>query len=304
MPLYRAYDLILASDLPIPELQPAEGEADVRIEVRVPETRRFRESPAISCTSASPSRVHLRWGGVGDLWIEEGRRIAVIPAFKADPESLRLFILGAGLGVLLHQRGLLVLHASGVAIDGAVVGFTGAKGWGKSTTAASLQQRGHALVSDELLVVRFDAQNQPLVIPGPAQMRLWSDALISIGGDPRSAVRVRTGIDKFNIDALNVAPREYPLRCIYLLDVGAEFSVEPLLLPSDAFFGVIPHLYVYRFGTSYLQSTGAARTFLQLSLLLRAITVKRLLRQRDLGQLPNLAQLVEQDVLQEWKKAL
>ncbi len=295
---YSAYDLTLASNLPLPELFSGEGGADVYIEVAQSEGIAPHEHSPILCANASPNRVHLTWGAVGDLVIEEGRRITVLPLPDADEDALRLFVLGAGMGVLLHQRGLLVFHASGVAVHDRMVGFIGAKGWGKSTTAASLHQRGHALISDELLVVRFDTQDQPLVIPGSPQMRLWSDALVSIGGDPDSAVPVRSGIDKYNVNAASVAPEALPFHRLYLLDAGEELGIRSMS-PTEAFFCVIPHLYVCRFGTPFLQSTNAARAFQQLNSLLKKITVKRLLRRWDLNQLPDIAQRIEQDILQE-----
>ncbi|HRD67417.1 MAG TPA: hypothetical protein PKY50_14830 [Candidatus Competibacter sp.] len=291
---YSAYGLTLTSTLSLPELVSAEGKVDVCIEVDRCKGLAHREYSPILCADASPNRVHLTWGAVGDLLIEEGCRITVIPAPDADENDLRLFVLGAGLGVLLHQRGLLVLHASGVAIRDRIVGFTGAKGWGKSTTAASLYRRGYPLVSDELLVVRFDAGDRPLVIPGSPQMRLWSDALLGVGGDPDSAVRVRSGIDKFSVGATKIATEALPFYGLYLLDIGEELSIQ-LVSPSEAFFGVMQHLYVYRFGTKFLQLTDAARAFQQLSWLLKKIVVKRLFRRRNISQLADIAKLVEQD---------
>lgn len=302
MPRYEAYGLTLASTLPLPGLFPSEGRVDVYVDVDQIESVASHEHSPILCVDVSPNRVRLTWGGVGDLLIEDGQRITVVPGPGADADALRLFILGAGLGVLLHQRGLLVFHASGVVINDRVVGFIGAKGWGKSTTAATLHQRGHALVSDELLVARFDDQGQPRVIPGSPQIKLWADALISTGGDPDSTVRVRSGIDKFNVNAVSIAPNELPFHGLYLLDGGGELSIQPMS-SSEAFFGVVPHLYVYRFGTSFLQATGMVRAFQQLNQLLKKITVKRLLRQRDLRQLPNIAQWVEQDVLNDMESA-
>lgn len=291
---YSAYGLNLTSTLSLPELVSGEGKVDVCIEIDRRKSLAHREYSPILCTDASPNRIHLTWGAVGDLLIEEGCRITVIPAPNADENDLRLFVLGSGLGVLLHQRGLLVLHASGVAIHDRIVGFTGAKGRGKSTMAASLHRCGYPLISDELLVVRFDAKGRPLAIPGSPQMRLWSDALVGIGGHPDSAVRVRSGIDKFSVSATKIATEVLPFYSLYLLDIGEELSVQ-LTSPSEAFFGVMQHLYVYRFGTKFLQSTGATRAFQQLSWLLKKIIVKRLLRQWNLSQLADIAKLVEQD---------
>ena len=296
--LYSAYGLTLASAFPLPELPLVKGRADVIVELDSRKCTASYEPSPISCTDASLNQIHLTWGGVGDLLIEEGRRITVVPGPNADEDALRLFILGAGLGVLLHQRGLLVLHASCVAIDNRGIGFIGAKGWGKSTTTATLHRRGHALISDELLVVRFDDQAQPRVIPGSPQIRLWSDALISMGDDPDSAVRVRSGIDKYNVYAGNTIAETLPLYCLYLLDVGEDLSIK-LMPPSEAFFGIIPHLYVCRFGTQFLQSTNITHAFQQLNLLLRKIKVKHLLRQWKLNQLPDVTRRIEQDVLQD-----
>lgn len=297
MSFYSAYGFILNSALPLPELFSGEGKADFFIEIDRHGYIAPHEPSPILCASASLNRVHLTWGAVGDLLIEEGRRITVLPRPDADEDALRLFILGAGLGVLLHQRGLLVLHASGVVIGDRIIGFIGSKGWGKSTTAASLHQRGHALISDELLVVRFDDRDQPLVMPGPPQMRLWSDALVSTGGNPDSAIRVRTSIDKFNVNAANIAVEALPFHSLYLLDIGEELIIQPMS-SSESFFGVIPHLYVGRFGTQFLQSTDISRIFQKLTFLLKKITVRRLSRPWDLNQLPAIAQQVEQDILQ------
>ena len=297
---YEAYGLTLESTLPLPGLLAGEGKVDVYIGVDQTKCVASHEHSPILCVDASSSRTHLIWGGVGDLLIEDSQRITVLPNPNADEDALRLFILGAGLGVLLHQRGLLVLHASGVVINDRVIGFIGAKGWGKSTTTAILHQRGHALISDELLVVRFDEQGQPRVIPGSPQIRLWSDALISTGRNLDSAVRVRSGIDKFNINASCMAPEGLRLHCLYLLDAGEELSIRPMS-PSEAFFGVVPHLYVHRFGTSFLNLISMKNTFWQLNQLLKKINVRRLLRRKDINQLFDIAQRVEQDIFQEFK---
>jgi len=298
MSFYSAYGCVLKSALPLPELLVGQGKADIFIEIDHRECIASHEPSPILCASASLNRVHLTWGAVGDLLIEEGHQIIVLPHPDADEDALRLFVLGAGMGVLFHQRGLLVFHASGVVIHDRIVGFIGAKGWGKSTTAAALHQRGHALISDELLVVRFDDRDQPLVMPGSPQMRLWSDALVSTGGDPDTALRVRSGVDKFNVNAANIAVEALPFHSLYLLDAGEEFAIQSLTT-SEAFFGVVPHLYGCRFGIQFLNSTDVSRTFQNLSLLLKKITVKRLSRPWSLNQLPAISQRIEQDILHE-----
>ena len=55
--------------------------------------------------------------------------------------------LGMGFGLLLRPRGLVVLHASSVDIDGKAVAFVGNPGRGKSTLALALLEQGHKLVA-------------------------------------------------------------------------------------------------------------------------------------------------------------
>ena len=289
---YSAYGLQLASALPLPELLPGKGRADVHIGIDRSTSGGAGEISGIRSISASPIRVSLTWSTVGDLLIEDGNRITVTPASGADEESLRLFVTGAGLGVLLHQRGLLVLHASGVVIEDRAVGFLGAKGWGKSTTAMALHQRGRPFISDELLVMRFDEQNQALVMPGSTPMRLWADALVSAGGNLDTATRVRPGVDKYYVNASSMADEEYPLDRLYLLDGGERLSAKPVPL-AEAFFGIVPHVYVSRFGTPFIQSTDFAHTFRQLNLLLKKTAVIRLIRRQDLTELQDIAKLIE-----------
>jgi hypothetical protein len=136
------------------------------------------------------------------------------------------------------------------------------------------------------------------VLPGSPHIRLWFDALASTGRDPDSVRRVRSGIDKFNVNTTNIATEEYPLNRLYLLNAGEQLSIQ-IMSPSEAFLSVIPHLYVCRFGNAFLQAIGAVHAFQQMHKVLQQITVKRLCRQRDLNQLTDVTQLIEADVHRE-----
>lgn len=298
MHLYSAYGLTLASALPLPDMVAGEGRADVCISIDRSVARDLREDSPIQCVSVSPSRVQLTWGLVGDLLIEDGRKITIFPGHQADDESLRLFLLGAGLGVLLHQRGLLVLHASGVAIRGRAVGFVGAKGWGKSTTASALNRLGHPLVADELLVIGFDERGWAMAMPGSSQIKLWADALIGTGADPDSAEPVVPGANKYYVSASSSERRSVPISRLYVLDGGEDLCLKPMS-SGEAFFGMVPHVYVSRFGTQFMRSANVTHTFKQVNALLKAASVARLLRRPDLSQLDDIARLVEADTLQE-----
>lgn len=296
MYFYSAYGLQLASDLLMPELRSGVGGSDVQIRIVGSKSGCETEDKPIECVSATPDQVRLSWGSVADLLIEDGHTITVVPGPAADEESLRLFVGGAGIGVVLHQRGQLVLHGSAVAIQGQAIGFVGAKGWGKSTTATALHRRGNPLVTDELLVIDLDQSHAPTVRQGSLYLKLWHDALLGTGWMPESARPVLPGADKFYVGASMMAPRRTPLQRLYLLDVGDRLAMEPMQAAA-AFFGILPHLYVSRFGTPFLQAVGSKAAFSQLAAVLKQIETIRLIRCKDLSQLPDIARLIEADCL-------
>ena len=293
MESYSAYGLTIESDLPLPDLPFGRGGADVQI--RFGQVSRPAEpaDPGIQCLAASPGTAHLGWRSVGELLIEGGDHMTVMPARGVEEDALRLLVMGAGLGVLLHQRGLLVLHGSGVLLGQRAVGFLGGKGSGKSTTAMAVHQRGHPLISDELLAMQVADESAAGLLPSMSPVKLWSDSMISTGRDPSLATAVRSGLDKYYVSTPNMTREVLPLGRIYILGGGPCLSMKPVST-SEAFFGILPHVYVSRFGTAFLQATGAANTFRLLNILLKTTAVTCLQRQKDLGQLAAIAQLVEE----------
>src|SRR5207237_1442435 len=148
--------LDICSILPLPELLPGNGCADARVRLGkvdgLPPEARARKVYA----RADAGNAYLFWQGVGAFQITHGREITVEPAPGVEARALRLFLLGPALALLLSQRGLLVLHASAVAVEGRAIAFLGESGQGKSTTAAAFLAHGHTVVADDVLAVRID----------------------------------------------------------------------------------------------------------------------------------------------------
>ncbi len=288
---YAAFGLGIDSEVLLPEMAKSEQPADIRIrlaEVEAPPANHDVQH----WSQVVDSAVYLYWEGVGKFLIREGTDVVVDPDPKVPMERLRLFLLGPTMGVLLHQRGLLVLHASAVSINGGAVAFMGGKRWGKSTIAATLHDRGHELAADDLLAVD-PTRNEPTIMPGFPQLKLWPDSLNAIGQDPANLRKLHPVLEK----------REYPvttrfsssalaLKSIYVLDEGTEPAVEALEAPA-ALQQLISHWYCARFSYETLQALGTESHFLHSAQIIRQTPVYVLRQPRSLSALPDVARVVE-----------
>lgn len=296
MPFYTAFNLNFQSDFSLPELTPGTPSLpDVTIRQgnigRTPE-----KEGAITCIRAGRSEVVLAWGQVGLALIRDGREVVIDPAPGALDEAIRLLLTGAVMGVLLHQRGLTVLHASAVAIDDQVVAFIGDKGAGKSSTAAALVARGHSLVTDDLLPIHYDSAGQAWVVMGFPQLKLWPDTAEVLGMDPGRLPRIRPDVDKLALRShVPEMQQEYPLKCIYALARGKQPEIFPLE-QKMVFFLLMKNVYVARFGKWFHQPGMAPQPFEQCASLINKVPVLGLRRKNNLSELPEIARLIEQSI--------
>src|SRR5262249_24053304 len=116
---------------------------------------------------------YLFWHQLGKFRVRGGMEVTIDALPGIDDALIRLPLLGTVLAVLLHQRGLLTLHASAVEINGQAAAFIGTKGAGKSTIAAMLHARGHRLIADDIVAMDLTDPQKPLLLPGFPQFKLW-----------------------------------------------------------------------------------------------------------------------------------
>jgi hypothetical protein len=293
---YLAYGLGIRAAMPLPELVAGKAEGEVSIRFgRVDQPLSETAEKGWSYSSPAPEEDRLFWQGVGTFLVRGGRDIVVDPVPGLDERMLRLFVLGPVLAVLLRQRGHLLLHASAVAVADEAVLFLGSSGWGKSTMAATLHARGHALVTDDIAVLRFE-EGYPKVFPGFPQLKLWPEALVSLGDDPEQLPRWTPHLEKRARSASHKFPSTpLPIKRIYVLDRGNAPEILPLR-PQEAFMELVRHTYGSDYGLQSVMGVGSASHFLECVRIVDNVSVYSLRRQKSLSQLPDLARLIEQDL--------
>ena len=236
---YEVFGLTIRSAFPLPELFEVSRTDAPDVIIR---QASIRSEACNAAVEVDEGALVLSVAEVARFRVECGREIIVDPEPGVPERNIRLFLLGSAFGALLHQRGLLPLHANAVEIDGRAVAFMGESGAGKSTLAAWFHQRGHRIIADDVCVVRFDDQGKPFAAPGLPRLRLWSEALELMGRDPQGLNRsyLSDEHEKFDVpmDAASVAPSQMPLAAVYLLDRGGELSIVPLcgIEAADAVF--------------------------------------------------------------------
>jgi hypothetical protein len=101
------------------------------------------------------------------------------PALR-EPKLVLTWLNGTVLAYLLQYHGFLVLHASAIVVHGQAVLFCGSSGQGKSTLAATMDQKGYPFLTDDLAVVRFHEQHMELM-PMSTGAKLWTDTIAHLG---------------------------------------------------------------------------------------------------------------------------
>lgn len=227
---YSVFGLRVRSEIPLPELfEAATGDADVTI--RLGRTGAPTELDG-GLHSVADDLLFVE-PNIGRYRIAGGREI-VVEAEPGVPErNVRLFLLGSAFGALLHQRGLLPLHANAVEIAGKAVAFMGPSGEGKSTLAAALHDRGHRILADDVCVIDLEEGPQPLVRPGLPRLRLWRDLIEQSGRDAANYDRSYAGDETFEKYDVPLAPSSsvtapVELAAIYLLARDTKFEISPL----------------------------------------------------------------------------
>jgi hypothetical protein len=288
--LHTAFDLTIASEIPLIELPIGEGAPDVEVTID-----RVEPAPAQSdgwSVIAAPGDVRGWIPSGGAFRVRDGKEIVIDPAQDSDIRALRLGIVGPLLGVILTQRGRFVLHASTVAIDGKAVAFFGPSGRGKSTLTAALTRAGHPLIADDMTVIETSG-DAPVVQPGFPRLKLWPDSAEALEHDVDALPLLHPERTKRSLQlSSGFHAQPLPLARCYLLEDGDAESVSELA-PKEAVLTLIGYTYQ----AQWLHQTGASgANLLHCGALVRSGVVRRLQRRRVFEALPDVIRFIEDDV--------
>jgi len=294
---YRAYGLNLYSVIPLPELRPGGCPADVVIRPGlIAERPDSHSEQGTGFWIGAEMACHFRQEA-GAYLAKGGNEIIVDSNPAAAPELVRLSILGPALGLILHQRGIFTLHGSAVEIDGSAVVFLGPNRSGKSTMAALLHARGHALLSDDVTSLETNS-TRVRVIPSFPQIKLWPDAANVVGSAEDMSV-LHPAYEKRALRAADGFKDEpVALSRLYLLSVRDEIEITPIN-GTRGFELLLASWYGARFGDSFVRGIDQRAHFKACISLMRKIPMRVLGRPATLRKDPRLSSAIEAAILRD-----
>ena len=258
---YQIYGITLSSNQPLPILTPASTATTTDIKVHLTESN----------LSHSDKRVHpkgwyqkakidgisycLSLGGIKErLDVEiapDGKQIW-INWVNLPIAEVTAMLIGCIIGTALRLQGKLCLHSSVIKVDNCAIAIIGAKGAGKSTTAAAFAKQGYPILADDIAVVT-DCGNSFLVQPGYPRLRLWKSAVNQLYGDEKGLSRVFSQTDKHFLElnqdkasAWGFHNQPLPLAAIYVLGERQQFLAAPsieTIIPQLGVMELITHRY-------------------------------------------------------------
>jgi len=223
--------------------------------------------------------------GVARYRVGGGSEILIDPEPGVSERNLRVYLLGSAMGALLHQRGLLPLHANAVEFEGRAVAFLGRSGAGKSTLAAWFAARGHRVLCDDVCAILLDESGAAFALPGVPRLRLWKDALTRSGRAASDFEPSFDGQDKYDVPVAGARPDgPLPLAACYLLAGapaagGGVRDEGPAGIARLAGAGALEALVANTYRGSFVRRLGATERHLRQCLALaRSIPVYRAAR--------------------------
>lgn len=292
---YYVHGFTLHSEIECAELLPGPCEAsDVKIQLGCLDHIPLDEKHPGRSRCIGERHMFLNVDGVGKFSVRDGREVIVSPAPGTDLNAVRQYLFGSVFGCLIHQRGLLSLHANAFLHEDEAVLVLAHSGTGKSTLAASMRNRGCKILADDVCAVKT-GREESIVYPGVPQIKLWRDAAERLGEDIGSMRKLATDEEKYAMPVLEpYYGQSLRIKALYILNVHDGNELEIVEPGSMEMFEALKN-YTYRKGM--VTKMGIQSTHLKsCAELERSVRIRRIYRPRGRFLLDELVDLIETDL--------
>ncbi|MES2337539.1 MAG: hypothetical protein V4537_05525 [Pseudomonadota bacterium] len=241
---------------------------------------------------AGPGLVTLDIPGIARMQARDGRQLTVEVGDGATAGDAAAFAQCTGLGLLLHQRGEILMRGTAVQVGDRAALLLGEPGVGASTLAMALGRAGHALVADDLCRITTAPDGALQVEASRGSCQLWRKAIDALSLQERAGVRVRDGIDRFHVAPPRLAEGPVVLRDVIALRDST--SAHPPGWSSLPPLKTAVMLYVSAYRQALVAPLGLEQAqFRAMAALMRQVPVRTLSVPRALGRLPETVAMLD-----------
>lgn len=207
-------------------------------------------------------------------------------ARSLDVATLEHLLVDQILPRVLAQLGGTLVHASTVRVERRHVLFIGPSGWGKSTLAGLLYQRGHRVLSDDCVQIVAEPDGRFLAVPTYPSLRLNNDSLEAVFPEQTDTAAVASYSNKRRIPVEVQAGHHHSastVDAVYLLGDPAEAGEEVRITPASS-ASICISLIKHSFRLDVTDRAATIQQLQQCSDIARAIPGFRLNYPRDHAQ--------------------
>jgi hypothetical protein len=183
-----------------------------------------------------------------------------------------------------------------VEFGGATVAFAGSEGAGKSTTAAALAGRGHAVVSDDIVAIG-ERERSFFVHPAYPYLSLWPESVKMLYGSEKKLPSFSPSYDKRQLvlaeNRLRFQGQPMPLGAVFLLGPRVAESAAPFVEALSARESLIS-LVTNSYATNLLDKDMRAREFELFGRLVASVPIWRLRPHADGSQIDHLCDVIHE----------
>jgi hypothetical protein len=241
------------------------------------------------------------------FWLDRtGKNAWAVWPESSTLENVSTYLVGPVLGLLLRFRGIVCLHASAVTFGDRAVALLGPEGAGKSTTAAALAQRDHAVIADDVVGLVEQAGHYS-ILPAYPHLSLWPDSVTMLYGPDKALPTLSPDWGKQLLsltgNQLKFEKRNLPLGAIFILGERSLDSRAP-------FIERMPHkqsllaMVANSFATNLLDTEMRAHEFSLLGRLLSAVPILHLRPSADAAHIRVLCERIEAACKSLWRSSL
>lgn len=213
---YSIYDLNIESQLELPTAHVIAAQ-NTQVSIRYGAVNKEGLSkPMLTGFNyqASQNEFWLNIPGVARFRVAKGQSITLDPEEGIDEDSIRAFLLGICLPILLKQRQLLIIPGFALQRTNFAIGFVGVPGTGLSMLQGLFYKCGNSFLGGNF----FALNSEGAILPGLAQLEFGSQIAAALQLDSQCLKPIRPGMKHYMILLMQeTQPAPIPLGIVYIL---------------------------------------------------------------------------------------